>query len=326
MKEYGGYLPLELNDTGEYYQFEGNKMQAFNSGRTAIYFALKNLSVNKVFIPHYICDTVVEAALKAGVEIERYFIDKNFMPNDVNIEDNECILIVNYFGLFNNEICEIIKGFNNVIIDNTQAFFNKPIFRDGCMNVYSCRKFIGVSDGGYLIGNNLKDIECDLTYSGEFVGHLIKSIEFGTNFAYGENKENEKLFSYITGAMSKLTKSILKNADYERIKTRRVENFNYLHNKLKDVNNIHIKKLYEDNVPYCYPFLVDKDLKEAFISNKIYVPTLWQEVLEKNLINRFENTLSKYLLIIPVDQRYSLKDMEDMYLLINDILTGAGIK
>ena len=71
----------------------------------------------------------------------------------MDLNEKDCVLIVNYFGLMDKNIQKFIESYNNIniIIDNTQAFFSNPVWKDKVYNVYSCRKFIGVPDGGYLI-------------------------------------------------------------------------------------------------------------------------------------------------------------------------------
>ena len=60
-----------------------------------------------------------------------------------------------------------------------------------------------------------------------------------------------------------------------------------------------------------YPFLwKDKQLKNALIQSKIYVPTLWTETLANPESSSWERYLSEYLCILPIDQRYDTSDME----------------
>ena len=64
------------------------------------------------------------------------------------------IVVVNFYGVFFpiNDYCWIPT--RSLIIDNTQAFYEPP--RKGAYNVYSCRKFFGVSDGAYLIKEGIQ--------------------------------------------------------------------------------------------------------------------------------------------------------------------------
>ncbi len=94
-----------------------------------------------------------------------------------------------------------------VIVDNIPAYFSDP--RMNVINLYSCRKFIGVPDGGHIIGDDVKLVEL-LTYStAENYTYLLKAIESGSNSAYEGYNESEKRFkeSKVAYGMPLLTKS-----------------------------------------------------------------------------------------------------------------------
>ena len=59
MKEIGGYFELELNKNREYHK---NALK-LNSGRNALIFILMNLKPRKIYLPYYICDSVLELSL-----------------------------------------------------------------------------------------------------------------------------------------------------------------------------------------------------------------------------------------------------------------------
>ena len=155
MKEFGGYLPLELKNGKEYYEFNDSNMLRYNSGRTAIVSAVKNIMPDRIFLPYYICETVDEAIKKffPNIQILKYKIDKFLYPKELDLKEKDCVLVVNYFGLMDKNIQKFIETYNNIniIVDNTQAFFSNPVWKDKVYNVYSCRKFIGVPDGGCLL-------------------------------------------------------------------------------------------------------------------------------------------------------------------------------
>ena len=57
--EYGGYLPLELDSRNEYYSTNTEyEVRKYNSGRCAIYQAVKDSGASRVWLPVYLCDTV----------------------------------------------------------------------------------------------------------------------------------------------------------------------------------------------------------------------------------------------------------------------------
>ena len=120
--------------------------------------------------------------------------------------------------------------------------------------------------------------------------------------------------------MSILTNRILKSIDYKRIKRVREKNFSYLHKKLKELNELSLSSK-PVNGPLKYPFLIkNEDVKNHLIENKIYISTYWQEVFTRVQKDSLEYNLTKYLIPIPMDQRYNINDMKIIIEKINDIL------
>lgn len=323
MKEYGGYLPLEICKKNEYYREDnGYTVWRVNSGRTAIVAALRSHDVNRVFIPYYNCHVVEDTLVHYGYSVVKYKINKDFMPILDDISQNDWIVYTDYFGICKDQNKEkIISLYKNVIFDNTQGFFSKPIIRDNIFNVYSCRKFFGVSDGAYIISNRKENIDnlYDVDLSWERCAYLIKSYEVGTNGAYKDNLQSEESIGFEIKLMSKFTQRLLGGIDYHSIKEKRKLNYNYLVKQLKNINELKLD--IDDNVaPMVYPLLVHNDeLRLHLINNKIYVPQWWKYLIEQLSDNDFEVELSKYLLPIPIDQRYSLRDMDEI---VNIIICG----
>lgn len=311
--EIGSFIELQFKKGLEYYKDSKNIIR-LNTGRAAIYHAVRVLGVDTVWIPVYQCDTVREFLLRKGINIKYYHIDSKFNILDIDKLDNEAILIVNYYGIMSNSRMEdLAKKYTNVIIDNSQAFFSKPI--KNTMNVYSCRKFVGVPDGSYVIGNNAEkyEDEYELCYSSDTSVFLLERIEYGCEGkAYQSRMINEKrIDSEDIKKMSKLTRAILDGTDYDFIIAKRKENFEYaskLFNKFNKINPL----LYYDNktVPMVYPLVVEDDsLIKELQKNKHFQGHWWSYILEEDNANEFESYLSRYIIPITIDQRYGIDEL-----------------
>lgn len=309
MKEYGGYLPLELkHGKSYYYKTDFMEVKDLNSGKAAIYYALKESCVKKVYIPFYICSSVVEIAKRAGVEIERYYISKELLPINVELKtDLEIILIVNYFGILYEKIKKILPQYSKVIIDNTQAFFADPILKRGVYNVYSCKKFLGVPDGGYLIAKELSEYPLEQDYSSEHMDFCLQSIEYGTGYAYESKKENDKRFLSEIKKMSPITNQILQNVDYTFVRECRMKNYAILQEKLKKYNQFNLEQI--KFIPYYYPLFLKKGIQTELVKEKVYVPILWRELINDLFTDKPERIYSENIVYLPLDQRYSEYDM-----------------
>lgn len=315
MKEIGGYFELELN-IGEEFFPDALKL---NSGRNALLYILQSYNIKKIHIPYYICDSVLEPIKKLNVQYYFYRISKEFKPLiSFNLEKHEFLLYVNYFGINNNVVKDLAKEYGNLITDNSQAFFSKPI---KFPTFYSPRKFFGVPDGAYLYTDHFLDKDIEKDTSCHRCNYLLKRFDYNSQEGYGDYKCVEELFSNEPlKLMSNVTNRILESINYERIKQIREQNFLYIHKNLKELNelNLHIDNL---NGPLKYPFLIkNENLKSDLINNKIYISTYWQEVFNRVEVNSFEYDLTKYLIPIPIDQRYNNDDMKIIIEKINEIL------
>ncbi len=308
-KEYGGYLPIELNNGKEYYC--GLDVMAFNCARSAIAYIVKKNDYKKIYIPFYMCESVRDRLFDYDIEIQYYHINELMRPEIESIEDFAVIMIPNYFGVSNHDR-DMMNQYKHIILDNTQAFFQEPIMGQNIYNIYSCRKFIGVCDGAYLVGSNVKKEDLR-PYEPQFAGYMFDSITYGTNKMYEMSLKNEEQLekSDIYG-MSQLSQRILAGADYQEIIAKRRRNFLCIHEQLGDINELPVD-LGESCVPMVYPFLCKNEyLRKNLIDNKIYVPQWWKYILEESGANEYEKYLCKYLLPLPIDQRYGIDDMKQI--------------
>ena len=169
MKEIGGYFGLEQFVSNEYYK----DLIPLNSGRNALLYLLKARNIKKLYIPYYLCNSVSDMCIRNGYKFEWYKIDTEFMPIfNKTLDEDECLYVVNYYGQLTNEkIFSLKQQFVQIILDSTQAFFQKPL--DGIDTIYSCRKFFGVPDGAYLSTNKRLSEELEIDIFRERMTHIL---------------------------------------------------------------------------------------------------------------------------------------------------------
>ena len=307
MNSIGGYFELELQRGEEYHK---NAIR-LNTGRNALELILKIRKYKKVYIPYYTCDVILEPFNKLKINYEFYSIDEYFEPlfkyNLLN--KDEGFLYTNYFGLKDSFIAKLSVNCKNLIIDNSQAFYSRPVSHIDTF--YSPRKFFGLPDGAYLYTNTKFNIEFDKDNSLDRFGHLLGRIEKSAEESYALFLNNERsLIGQPIKFMSSLTKNLLKGIDYETTAKARIDNFSFLHKTLGSFNVI---KINFNNyfVPMGYPFLFEKeDLRSYLIQNKIYVAQYWPNVLERCGEGSLEKKIATRLLSLPIDQRYSEHHMQ----------------
>ncbi|PNS34624.1 hypothetical protein RJ60_14630, partial [Mesotoga sp. B105.6.4] len=191
-----------------------------------------------------------------------------------------------------------------------QAFFTEPI--SGIETIYSPRKFFGVPDGAYLYSKCSMDVELQQDISYNHCDFLLKRIDLSPEEGYSSFLGNEeRLDNNPIRRMSKLTQTLLSSIDYEFVRKRRNENFFFLHENLRDKNEL--TELIESEAidgPMIYPFLTrDTSLRKKLHNNRIYVATYWNDVFERADENSLEWQLAKYMIPLPIDQRYGNSDM-----------------
>lgn len=316
MKSIGGFFELEtvhLKPNGHFHK----NATYLNSGRACLEFLIRSKQYRRAYIPYYICDSVVDILKKLTVEIIYYNIDSSFRPQFVEtFRKDTCILYVNYFGICDAIVDELANRYRNLIVDNTQSFYSLP--KPGVDTFYSARKFFGVSDGGVLYTSSKLNYEMKQDESWDRQIYLVQRLEKGPEFGYNAFLENEnKIGKAELRKMSVLTSKMLSAIDYDSCKKIRIQNFNYIHRKLKDYNKLGINAD-DHTAKMVYPLLLEENIRPQLIQNRVYIATYWSEVLQRNNINAFEKKLASKLIPIPIDQRYGLREMDFIIDLIKE--------
>ena len=306
---------MKKNICGEFFKLETanysldwtkNKI-LLNSGRNALRYIVKAYNIKEINVPYYTCQFVWDILQQENCKINFYHIDENFMPIKT-FDKNSYIIYNNYFGICSKHIKTLNETYKNLIIDNCQAFFSQT---KGLASFYSFRKFFGVPDGGMAWCDKRLNVESQESKSYHLCTHLLKSYDKGYDESYINFLKNElEIDKMPLQKISKLTKTLLSNINYDCHKRARLNNFAFLHNHLKNKNLLNIN-LENDDVPMFYPFLSDNNnLYNIFRQNNILLAKCWPQI-DKFLSNtelKFKNNL----LLLPIDSRYNKDDMQEM--------------
>ena len=317
MKPIGGYFSLELNEGVDRHP----RALRLNSGRYALEYILRARQYKKVFIPYYICDSVLQPFERQGVAYEFYHINERLEPA-VKLEpkDDEAVLYVNYFGLKNRVANTFCYAYPNTILDQTQAFYSEQgnKYEDKsikCDTFYSCRKFFGVPDGAYLYTDCLLDEELLQDESFDRMTFLTKRIDRSAQEGYADFHSNDEQLSTVgMKRMSRLTEAIMRSIDYSAKANKRIRNFHILDKALRDSNRFKWAIDY-GTIPLVYPYYVEngKELRQHLIDHQVFCARYWPNVMEWCLPTDWEYQLAKNLVCLPIDQRYSEDEMEYIY-------------
>lgn len=300
--EIGGYFGIERLEGKEFH----SEAVRFNYARCCLRYIIQARKIAKIYIPYYCCDSVIKAC--SDIQVEYYHISKSFQPLfEKKLKENEFVYLINYYGELPDAF---IKGFvqkhQNVIVDNVQSFYSKPI--KDVDSIYSCRKYFGVPDGAYLY-TNLPRIHLERQSAIKQMEYLIGRQEQGASRYYPQYSASEEYIDErdIKG-MSWVSQYIMSAVNYDSVAEKRADNFRFLHKKLSGINQISVNGT---TGPYAYPFYVEDGemLRKELINQKIYIPILWQNVLYTVKEDSVESKYVKNLLPIPCDQRYGQEEM-----------------
>lgn len=305
MKEYGGYIEL---DTYRLPMLHEDAI-ALNCGRNCLAYLIEAKNIKKIMLPYFMCDSVFELCKKYDVEMSCYHIDEAFRSKDIVLDNDMWLYVMNYYGqLTTKEISELKAKYNRVIVDNAQAYFEEPIANTDTL--YTCRKFFGVADGAFLYTDAVSNQEYPQDESFERMHFLLGRYERTASEFYEEYTANNDLFdNEPIKRMSKLTNNLLHGIDYKFVKQRRSDNFRLYHEKLKGVNQLELREV---EGAFAYPLLIANgaEVRNTLQKKKIYIPTLWPNVINQMPTDSLERRMAKDILPLPCDQRYDRADIE----------------
>lgn len=311
MQPIGGYFELELTNRGGFLHDDGVLL---NSGRNALEYIFCALGdVRHIYVSYYTCDVVLEPIAKLNIPYNFYHINQSFELDVLPaLNAGEYLIYTNYFGIKDEYAKRLAEHYGSqLIVDNAQAWFAEPM--EGVSTIYSPRKYVGVPDGGMAFcPKRLDESLFEPDYSYNRCAHLLKRIDMSPSEGYADFKAtSKKLVGQPIKQMSKLTKSMLASIDFESVKDKRRQNFEYLHKHLNESNLLHLPALDSLACPMVYPYIInDASLKQELIAKQVFVATYWPNVLEWCNPQYWEYELAEKTALIPIDQRYGMEDMQ----------------
>ena len=333
IKEIGSYYSLSFNIN--YKNILNNiicfyKHFFFISGRVGIKYITNNLSVTKYLLPNYLCESIIQNFNEKNYDF--YKIDNNLQINydflKKKIEKNiyQCIFIINYFGIIDDNIYKIIELCKNnkiiIIQDNTHNLYDKYYYSD--IIISSFRKILPSPFGCIIIDtNNIlpkqpNGISLMIIYINllKIMGMILKKIFFLKIFWYDllcecENKI-DLIYDYNFDYINFIFFILYYNLNNVNI---RYKNITILKDLCK-YNSFNKEKTY-----FTYPIIFkskqEKELiKNKLIQNQIFPMIHWPLNFDKN--KKCNNYISDRILSIPIDERYNSDDMIKISKIINN--------
>lgn len=266
--------------------------------------------------------------------------------NEVNEDD--LVIIPDYFGFqntgfhFRDQVKQAINANTTVIQDFSQNLFADPSHLiPGTYGLYSPRKFMGLVDGGVLARNEWPENEGSNNPSGLIIpGPSIRShqedhdayLEWyclshsglrNPELTWPTQKAERMIPRYAFVPVTESTRITLEYMPVvaaDAAKTLRRDNYKQLLQRLGEFSLF--TELPETVTPLGFPVIVhdaNEIQSKMYLEHKIHCHRHWnldekthdfpvEHISDRDLQNA--NTLSKHLLTLPCDQRYSTKVMD----------------
>lgn len=311
-----------------------------DSGRSAIKLLASQIKKGKILLPSYICKSVVDS-FADKFEIDYYLINEKLQIDIQSLtqklnQDVAIVYVMHYFGKTQNkDALELIlrkkEEKEYLIIEDTTHSFLSGKQTIGDYQICSLRKWFAIPDGGVIYSQNA--IETDsIRKANPSAGMVCEAMLLKYLFIHNKvdcNSVYRKIFVDNEEQLDKqkeiydisdLSDILLEYTSLKAITETRSENWNFLYNTIK--NNL-IYPVYQekaaDFVPFAYPvFVEDRDrFRKYLIDHKIYCAVHWPIEIEEQKHYGKTQFMSEHLLSLPIDQRYTLEEMEYMTNIIN---------
>ncbi|WP_435579663.1 hypothetical protein [Gilvibacter sp.] len=317
MKPIGGFFELELPKGDSLYH---NDAVALSTGRACLNLIIKETQPKKLYLPYYSCEALFQPILECKVDFEFYKINERLeLDEDIAVQEGEYLIYINFFGLKRKYVQQLKATYGaQLILDNTHDYFFQEV--EG-YSFTSARKYFGVPDGAFLYGSSSSDLNHVERFTEASLEHSLHRLLGNQDRSFALFQQYEASLSSDLLRISKVSEMLLKLVDYKQVIQRRQENFEVLERELSAVNTLAWEP---DSIStFCYPLLLEKHVEKAtFHREKLFIPTLWPDVLERDDIASYPvaEKLTSDLLPLPIDHRYTPDQMRQMAALIRTLL------
>ena len=261
----------------------------YSHGRTALKYGLKFLKLkknDKVLLPEYICDVVLDPINELGIIPVYYKITENFLCDLKDIKEKinnkvKALIFVNFFGFKddNKKLINFCKKKKIYIIeDNCHSLYSKNNKTKSDLIIYSPRKIIDPMNCGGILKINLKknkiiNFNTNLKeYNLSFIETFKKFIN--SNFPNLKRLLKSKLFiepkldkkNFIKNIklkgdfiIDKDSKKTLNSMNLNNLKKQRLNNFYHWQNVFKKSKNAQLikRKLNKNSIPWVFPVYIN---------------------------------------------------------------------
>lgn len=355
MREYGSEHPAIVMPDGYFEKLnELNRKGLFlRSGREALLLtaiAACDAKEKTILFPAYCCWSMSAPFKKAGWKVVYYrlnedlTVDTEYLFKLLNAYKPQAVLTMNFYGsACTDEAVRMVKIFDKsikVIEDFSHCTFSiRQIFNEQVdMYVSSIRKSVGVCDGSVILSKEPMPMQYIYEEQKDFADkRFVAQIE-KTHYTWSKNQDKKQEFLKAirecegvinefsaVHPISERAKKMLAMVNGEEIAFARRENMRHLWMLLNGkVEMVHGLERCFDSSPFSLPVLVDNrnEVQEALAKRGVYTQLLWPICEEAQSVCTVSKMMDARMLSVPIDQRYSWDDIEDMAKIIIEVVKG----
>lgn len=353
MREYGSEHPAIVLPDGYFESLGelGREIMFLRSGREALLMAGIAACDKKekvILFPAYCCWSMSAPFEKVGYQVVYYrlnedlTVDLEYLKMLLGRVKVDVILTMNYFGSAKTDDAVLLVKQTNeqivVIEDFSHCTFSIKQIHNPLVDIYvsSIRKSVGVCDGSIILSHKpmpkqyiqseVKDF-ADKRFVAQAEKRLYtwskdqdKKQEF-----LGTIRECEGIIDEFTAVrpISERAKKMLAQVNGEEIAYARRENMKHLWNRLNGkVQMVPGLERCFDGAPFSLPILVENrdDVQGKLAKRGVYTQWLWPLCEEAMAVCPVSRNMNDKMLSVPIDQRFSWDDIEDIANIIIEVI------
>lgn len=307
----------------------------YASGRTALYQILRSLGPQhtKVWMPDWLCHTMVEAADRAKTDVMSYELNSDFKAtlealDKSGFRDGEAVLMVNYFGL--QDLKPTAKAIKEqypqsiVIEDDVQAYwcFSEQENPYADYRFTSMRKAFAIPDGGLVkTSRPMLDVTDHNTFAPLKVKAGVMKLHRGQDGIKDEDylalfRQGDELISEnYESSISDDSKRLFAGTDFEQAKRQRQANAKAILEGMKSLGMKPLIEVRTDATPLFIPIYLENrdEVRRRMFQHEVFCPVHWP--LEGLDVKKGKE-MAEHELSLIVDQRYTEREMNDILSLL----------
>jgi hypothetical protein len=303
----------------------------YSSGQSALIVILRTLlseNYSKIYIPNFICDSVINVCKSLKFNIINYEIDdKSFEPvwNNIDLEENTIFYLVSYYGFVetNSSVLKLKSKYHNIITisDRVQDYYNiNKSLADFSFN--SFRKFLPIPEGSIIVNRtNLSLLEPEKNNSWsrlKYLAAIMKLLKFNDKiYLRIFNKAEYKLLNTLEPMyMSRLGVNYFNLFHHYKIKLKREENYKFVYDYGKSLGIDFVFKYEAGLTPIAIPVKVNssKKLKKNLFEKKCYLNSYWPSNINKS---KFSQYIYNHSINIIINHTVNLDKIKRQIMLIS---------